>query len=79
MLPNPGLYLKDRVLVSTLQQRVSAILSDASPKYGFDEPEGDVVDEILEMLKKAEKDLDAAETRVKNLKWQLAKAREHQA
>ena len=65
--------------MSTLQQRVAEILSDSSPGYVVEELETHPVDSIFEMLQKAEAELHAAEARVENLKWQLAKAREYQA
>jgi polyhydroxyalkanoate synthesis regulator phasin len=65
--------------MSTLQQRVAEVLSDSSPAYVVDDSEANVVDSIFDMLQKAEADLHAAQTRVENLKWQLAKAQEYQA
>jgi hypothetical protein len=65
--------------MSTLQQRVADVLSDSSPVYVVDDSEANVVDSIFDMLQKAEADLHAAQVRVENLKWKLAKAKEYQA
>jgi hypothetical protein len=66
------------VLMSSLQQRVNEILSDALPSYVSDDSEADVVNSIYDMLQKAEAELSAARTRVDNLRWKLAKAQEYQ-
>jgi hypothetical protein len=66
------------VLMSSLQQRVNEILSDALPDYASDDSEADVVNSIYDMLQKAEAELSAARTRVDNLRWKLAKAQEYQ-
>jgi hypothetical protein len=66
------------VLMSSLQQRVNEILSDALPSYVSDDSEADVVNSIYDMLQKAEAELNAARARVDNLRWKLAKAQEYQ-
>jgi hypothetical protein len=66
------------VLMSSLQQRVNEILSDVLPDYVSDDSEADVVNSIYDMLQKAEAELNAARTRVDNLRWKLAKAQEYQ-
>jgi len=63
--------------MSTLQQRVTDILSDSQTNYASDNSEADVVDSIFDMLQKAEDELNSAQARVDNLKWKLAKAQEH--
>lgn len=70
-------YVDSVVLMSSLQQRVNQILSDAVPDYASDDSEADVINSIYDMLQKAEADLSAARTRVDNLKWKLAKAQEY--
>jgi polyhydroxyalkanoate synthesis regulator phasin len=65
--------------MSTLQQRVAEVLSDSLPVYALDDFEANAVDTIFNMLQKAEADLHAAQDRVDNLKWKLAKAQEYQA
>jgi hypothetical protein len=65
--------------MSTLQQRVAEVLSDSLPVYVVDNSEANAVESIFDMLQKAEADLDAAQARVDNLKWKLAKAQEYQA
>ena len=74
-----GSTLEGIVIMSTLQQRVAEVLNDSSPVYVVDASEANAVDSIFDTLQKAEADLNAAQTRVENLKWQLAKAREYQA
>lgn len=63
--------------MSSLQQRVNQILSDAVPDYASDDSEADVINSIYDMLQKAEADLSAARTHVDDLKWKLAKAQEY--
>lgn len=65
--------------MSTLQQRVREILNNGQADYTSAESEADAVDSIFDLLQKAELDLKAAQTRVDDLKWKLAKAREHQS
>jgi hypothetical protein len=65
--------------MGTLQQRVKEILSGAPPDYASDDSDADIVNSAFDMLQKAEDDLNAAQARVNNLKWKLAKAQEHQA
>jgi hypothetical protein len=65
--------------MSTLQQRVAEVLSDSLPVYALDDSEANAVDSIFDLLQKAKVDLHAAQDRVDNLKWKLAKAQEHQA
>jgi hypothetical protein len=63
--------------MSTLQQRVSDILSDVPTNYASDDSEADVVDSIFDMLQKAENELNNTQARVDNLKWKLVQAQEH--
>ena len=70
-------YVDSVVLMSSLQQRVNQLLSDAVPDYAADDSEADVINSIYDMLQKAEADLSAARTRVDNLKWKLVKAQEY--
>ena len=63
--------------MSILQQRVSEFLSDSSPVYVVDDSEPNTVDSIFDVLQKAEADLQSAQVRVENLRWQLTK--EYQA
>ena len=65
------------VLMSSLQQRVNKILSDAVPNYASDDSESDVINSIYDMLQQAEADLIDARTRVDDLRWKLAKAQEY--
>jgi len=65
--------------MSLLQERVKDILSHTPPDYASDNSDTDVVNSIFDMLQKAEADLNAAQARVDNLKWKLAKAQEYQA
>lgn len=70
--------LKAAAPMSTLQQRVAGLLNESAPAYVAEESEADAVNSIFDMLEKAEAELDAAQTRVDNLKWKLLKAQEHQ-
>jgi len=63
--------------MSSLQQRVNKILSDAVPNYASDDSESDVINSIYDMLQQAEADLIDARTRVDDLRWKLAKAQEY--
>jgi len=65
--------------MSTLQQRVKEVLSGAPTDYASDDSDADMVNTVFDLLQKAEDDLNAAQARVDNLKWKLAKAQEHQA
>jgi polyhydroxyalkanoate synthesis regulator phasin len=65
--------------MSSLQQRVADVLNDSSPSDVSYDSDANVVSSIVDMLQKAEADLHAAQARVDNLKWNLAKAQEYQA
>lgn len=65
-------------LMTNLQQRIADVLRDDSNRYASDDSEANAVDSVFDLLQKAEADLHAAQTRVDNLKWKLAKAQEHQ-
>lgn len=65
-------------LMTTLQQRIADVLRDSSHEYASDDSEANAVDTIFDLLQKAEADLHAVQTRVDNLKWQLAKVQEHE-
>jgi hypothetical protein len=62
--------------MSTLQQRVTQVLSDGASGYATEDSEIDIVDSLSRMLQKAEADLDAVQAHVDNLKWKLAKAQQ---
>jgi len=62
--------------MSNLQQRVAKILNDGPKIQIADDTEANAVDTIFELLQKAEAELKNSQTRVDDLKWKLAKARE---
>lgn len=62
--------------MNTLQQRVNCYLSARPREHSADDPGSELaLDSLLSMLQKAEFDLQAAQSRVERLKWELAKAR----
>ena len=79
MLARLARHVDSVVLMSSLQQRVNKILSDGAPNYASDDSEADVINSIYDMLLTAEADLSAAQIRVDNLRWKLAKAQEYKS
>ncbi len=58
---------------NSLQQRVNAYLREKTSTYVVQESNDEAVADIFASLKKAEKDLKAAQDRVDRLKWELAR------
>ena len=59
----------------SLHQRVSNYLRDKPIEYAREESEAEALDAMLDMLRKSEEDLQAAQERVDRLKWEVAKAK----
>jgi hypothetical protein len=59
---------------NSLQQRVDKYLSGNPTTYVVEEAGEEAVEDIFNILQKAEEDLKAAQERVDRLKWELAKA-----
>ena len=63
----------------SLQQRVDSYLRGNPTAYVVEEPGEEAIEDIFDMVKKAEEDLMAAQERLERLKWELAKAQQRQA
>ncbi len=61
---------------NSLQGRINDYLCGKPKEYSVEESEEEVAKAIFDCLKKAEEDLEAAQDRVKRLRWQLLKAKE---
>jgi hypothetical protein len=59
---------------NSLQQRVDKYLSGNPTTYVVEEAGEEAVEDIFNIVQKAEVDLKAAQERVDRLKWELAKA-----
>ena len=59
----------------SLRNRINEYLRANPMVYAVEEPNEDALDAILSLLRRAEKDLEAAQERVDRLKWALEKAR----
>lgn len=59
---------------NSLQQRVDKYLSGKPRAYVVEEVGEEAVEDIFNIVQKAEEDLKAAQERVDRLKWELAKA-----
>lgn len=61
---------------NSLRQRVDKYLHDNPRAYVVEEGGEEAVEDIFNIVQKAEEDLKAAQERVDGLKWELAKAQE---
>jgi uncharacterized protein involved in exopolysaccharide biosynthesis len=59
---------------NSLQQRVDKYLSGNPTTYVVEEAGEEAVEDIFNIVQKAEEDLKAAQERVDRLKWELTKA-----
>ena len=58
---------------NSLQQRVNDYLREKTSTYVVQESNDEAIADIFTSLKKAERDLKAAQDRVDRLKWELAR------
>jgi uncharacterized protein (DUF3084 family) len=63
----------------SLQQRVDLYLRSNPTAYVVEEAGEEAIENISDMVNKAEEDLKAAQERLDRLKWELAKAQQKQA
>jgi hypothetical protein len=61
---------------NSLQARINGYLRGKPKEYAVEESGEEVAKAIFDCLKKAEEDLEAAQDRVKRLRWELLKAKE---